>query len=425
MQLPFERYQLDNGLSVILHRDPSLPIVAVNLWFRVGAKDEVPGRSGFAHLFEHLMFMGTDAVPNFDILLEDGGGWSNASTSEDRTNYYAVGPATLIDTLLYLDADRLANLGRSMTQEKLELQRSVVLNERRQSYENAPYAKAWLEIPPGMYPAGHPYAHPVIGSVEDIQAATLEDVRDFFDTYYAPANATLVVAGDFDPAAVKARIDQTFGLIPARPAPPAITVAPVSLPTQATVTLYDRVEVPKLILLWHSPSFLAPGDAEMDVTSSVLSKGKSSRLYKRLVYERQIASSVVAMQSSGLASLFIIEVTAERGSDLQALEAAVDEVLEELIATGPTTDELERAINGIETSFIRQLQAVARRADLLNQYAFYTDTPDYLARDMARYAQIAPTQVHQVLRQVLAGGSQKRMRIEILPMSDAPAAPTP
>ena len=213
VELTYEQYKLPNGLNVILMPDPTLPQVVVNLWYGVGAKDEVEGRTGFAHLFEHLMFMGTTRLPGsgFDDLMEASGGHNNAWTSEDATDYYDVGPSNLVDTLLWMEADRMEGLSRAMTQEKLDLQRDVVRNERRQSYEDAPYGEIWLVMPEAMYPAGHPYAHTVIGSHEDLQAATVDDVVGFFNTWYVPGNASLVVAGDFDPAAVKITIERLFG----------------------------------------------------------------------------------------------------------------------------------------------------------------------------------------------------------------------
>ncbi|HNH46811.1 MAG TPA: pitrilysin family protein, partial [Myxococcota bacterium] len=218
-EIPFERYELPNGLQVILHEDHSLPQVVVDIWYQVGSKDEAKGRSGFAHLFEHLMFMGTNRLPGsgFDSTMEAYGGWNNAWTMEDATNYYDVGPANLLPLFLWLEADRMQDLAVAMTQEKVDLQREVVRNERRQSYEDEPYGAAWLEVPRLLYPEGHPYAHTVIGSHEDLQAASLQDVKDFFTAWYVPNNASLVVAGDFNPAEVKPLIERSFGHLPMRP----------------------------------------------------------------------------------------------------------------------------------------------------------------------------------------------------------------
>jgi predicted Zn-dependent peptidase len=229
--LKYEKYKLDNGMTVILHEDHSLPVAGVNLWYRVGSKDEPQRRSGFAHLFEHLMFMGTERVPGnkFDTIMEGGGGANNASTSSDRTNYFSSGPAPLLPTLLWLEADRLEDLARTMDQEKLDKQRDVVRNERRQSYENRPYGKVELEIPEIMYPAGHPYHIPVIGTHEDLEAATVSDVKDFFATFYVPANVALCVAGDFDPKVIRPLITDLFGGLPHGGTPKRRTAEPAKL----------------------------------------------------------------------------------------------------------------------------------------------------------------------------------------------------
>jgi len=282
-EIPFTRYRLPNGLLVILLEDHRLPLVAVNLWYQVGSKDEPAGRSGFAHLFEHLMFMGTDGVPypQFDAMMERAGGWNNATTSEDRTNYFESGAKNLLPTFLYLEADRMATLGVSMTGEKLGAQRDVVRNERRQSYENRPYGKAFLELPRLLYPEGHPYREPVIGSHEDLERATVDDVKDFFGKFYFPGNASLVIAGDFDPEAARLGVEKCFGALPCRPAverkrdyPPARIDAPIR------VTIRDEVELSLTLSVWHSPAAYQEGDADMDVIALILGSGNSIRLYR-------------------------------------------------------------------------------------------------------------------------------------------------
>ena len=252
LSIPYERYQLDNGLDVILHIDPTSPQVVVNTWYDVGAKDEVEGRTGFAHLFEHLMFMGTIRLPDdgFDVQMERHGGWNNAWTSEDATDYFDVGPSHLARLLIWMEADRMDGLSKAMSQEKLDKQREVVRNERRQSYEDSPYGVAWIALPETMYPAGHPYAHTVIGSHEDLEAATVEDVITFFDTWYVPSNAGLVVAGDIDADQTRAWIDQTFGTLPRRDSPQR-AAAPALLdgPVQALTELTDQVQASRWMLI--------------------------------------------------------------------------------------------------------------------------------------------------------------------------------
>ena len=301
LSVPFEKYRLDNGFTVILHEDHRLPIAAVDLWYRVGAKDEPVKRSGFAHLFEHLMFMGTWRAPEgeFDQLMEKGGGANNATTSSDRTNYFSWGPANLLPTLLWLEADRLEHLGDAMNQKKLDLQREVVRNERRQSYENEPYGMAELEIDGLMYPEGHPYHIPVIGTHEDLVAATVDDVKGFFATWYVPNNCSLVVAGDFDPASTKKLIASLFGSLPKKPEPPHRDAAPVRLEKKKEKTLTDaNVQFPRVSMVWHSPKAMAPGDAECDIIGKILSDGIISRLQKRLIYDETLANSVMAFQQS-------------------------------------------------------------------------------------------------------------------------------
>jgi len=406
-RLAFEEVTLANGMKVVLHEDHTLPIVALNLWYKVGSRDEQPGRSGFAHLFEHLMFMGTERVPNFDVVMEGGGAWNNASTSEDRTNYYSVGPANMVDTLLWLDADRLDSLDDTMTQAKLDLQRDVVRNERRQSYENQPYGQTWLIIPNEMYPEGHPYHDPVIGSHEDLESATVDDVVSFFRTWYIPANASLVLAGDFDPEKVKPLIEDYFGSIESNPPPASLGEVPMPTFAAKTVAITDDVQLPQVTMVWHSAPFMKPGDAELDVASSVLAGSKNSRLYKSLVYDKEIANDVSAYQASmSLSSLFIIEATAQPGHTLEELEAAIDAELQTLRTEVPTQRELDRAKNNIETNFVRRIEAVNARADLLNQYLFLTGSPDYLQQDLARYQAITPEDVQKVVSETLLEGNR-------------------
>ena len=386
--IALERYRLPNGLNVILHADDALPQVVVNLWYNVGSKDESPGRSGFAHLFEHLMFMGSARVPTggFDQLLEAQGGFNNAWTSEDATDYYEIGPSHLLETMLWLEAERMESLGRAMTQEKLDLQRDVVRNERRQSYEDQPYGGAWLAIGGALYPPDHPYHHPVIGSHEDIIAATLDDVRGFFDRWYQPDNASLVVAGDFEPTAAREAIARWFGALPAAGVTHAPPAAQPDLPQVPLVELTDSVQVAQTMLIWHSPPAFADGDAELDLLSTVLSQGRSSRLYRRLVYDEGRAMEVEASQmSQRLGSLFLITARPTEKATIEELEEAIFEELERLAERGPTADELDRARNQEELSMLRSLESLQGRALALNRYQASLGEPDGAARDLARY----------------------------------------
>jgi len=387
--IEFEKYELPNGMTVILHEDHSLPVVGINTWFRVGSKDEAMGRSGFAHLFEHLMFMGTERVPGnqFDVLMESGGGWNNASTSFDRTNYFSNGPSSLLPTLLWLDADRLEDLARTMTQEKLDLQRDVVRNERRQSIENQPYGKAELAITEIMFPAGHPYHFEVIGTHEDLENAALQDVKDFYALFYVPNNASLVVAGDFDPGRIKPLIADLFGTLPRGIEPPHRSAPPVALDRVVRAVTLDAVQLPKVCFVYHAPPELEEGQAEMDLVAAVLGDGKSSRLYKRLIVQDALASEVsVYVYPAKLQSTFRIDVAALPGVDLDRIEAVVDEELARLPDDGIPAAELEPRKAAIELAKLAALQSVAARADKLNEYEYHWGNPDGFKRDLRGYA---------------------------------------
>ncbi|MBB6097464.1 putative Zn-dependent peptidase [Deinobacterium chartae] len=409
-----EKYTLPNGMTVILNPDRSVPLVTVNLWYRVGAKDEPAGRSGFAHLFEHLMFMGTQRVPTgqFDAIMEGGGGRNNASTAADRTNYYNTAPSNQLATLLWLEADRLEALGKNIDQKKLDLQRDVVLNERRQRVENSPYGEAYEAINRLMYPAGHPYATGVIGSPEDLRAATVNDVQNFFATYYVPSNASLVVAGDFDPAQVKPLIASLFGTLPRGNDVPRKEVPPVNFRGVKRVTYADAVSRSKVIMAWHSPAFYAPGDAELDLAAAVLSDGVSSRLYQELVVRRELATSVAAYQSSKqLGSLFFVEADLAEGKNVADLEAAIDEALRNFAAQGPTQEELARQSAKIEFGLVASLQSVEDRADQLNSNEFYLGDPGAFDRVLDRYRKATPQSVKDTVAQVLNPDNRLIMRV--------------
>ncbi len=410
----FEKYELPNGMTVILHEDHALPVACVNIWYHVASKDEPQGRSGFAHLFEHLMFMGTKRVPgsDFDNIMEAGGGWNNASTSEDRTNYFEMGPSELLPTLLWLEADRLEGLGEFMTQEKLDKQLAVVRNERRQSYENAPYGKSELRVYEMMFPEGHPYHIPVIGTHEDLTAATVDDVKNFFATYYIPSNASLVVAGDFDPAEIKPLIASLFGTLPRGSDVVHAKADPVTLTDVTRLTETDSVQFARTQMVYHSPAQFAPGDAEADLTAAILSSGISSRLYQKLVYENELAVSVSAYQASMLlGSLFYIEATARPGVSLDTIEETIDQVLAEFAAKGPTAEELERQQAQIEYGALSRLQSILAKADRLNQYDFYFGEPNAFARDLDRYRNATPAGVRKWAAKILTPDARLILRV--------------
>ncbi len=421
LEIPFTKRTLPNGLTVILHEDHALPLVAVNALVKVGSHFEERGRTGFAHLFEHLMFMGTQRAPTrmFDAWMEAEGGSNNAWTSEDRTDYHDVGPTHSLPLLLWLEADRFASIGPEMTKDKLDAQREVVRNERRQSYENQPYAKLDLRLPELLYPEGHPYHHPVIGSHEDLQAATVDDVKAFFARWYAPNNISLVVAGDIDPAKVGPEIERLFGSMPRVDVPPdAVPPTPV-LKGVVRETLPDDVKLPKIVMAWHSPRHFAPGDAELDLLGEILQHGKASRLYKALVYDHPLAQEVRAEQhSQELSSYFTVEAIAQPGTSLDALEKAIDAELARVTAAPPSAEELARAQNQFETSFVTRLQSVPARASQLNQYQQSVGDPGYAEKDLARYRAATPAAVQAIARQVLDPNA--RVILRVVP-KDAPA----
>jgi zinc protease len=399
LEVPYRLFTLANGLTVILHQDTSVPIVAVNLWYHVGSANERPGRTGFAHLFEHLMFEGSKHVPEgaFDTLLEGAGGNNNGSTDNDRTNYVIEVPSNAIELALFLESDRMAYLLDTMTPERVNGQRDVVKNERRQSFENRPYGMASIELDTMLWPANHPYSWPTIGHMEDLTAASHEDVVAFFKRYYAPNNASLSIAGDIDFDRTKALVEKWFNEVP-RGAPVEPVAPPAAyLNESKRKTITDRVRLPRLYLGWLTPRRYAPGDSALDVVSSVLADGKNSRLYKRLVYDTQMAQDVSAFQQSGaLGSSFLIVATARPGTSIADIQKVIDEELERLRREPPAPREIERAINQTEASFFRRMERVGGfggKADQLNGYFVAGGVPDFFAEDLARYTSLSPSDV--------------------------------
>ncbi len=400
--IPFEKYTLPNGLEVILSQDHTAPVIAVDTWYHVGSGDEMPGHTGFAHLFEHLMFMGSQHVPTgqFDQLLEAAGGNNNGSTTEDRTNYYETVPSNALPLALYLDSDRMGFLLQALDSPKVDLQRNVVKNERRERVDNVPYGRSDETILAALYPKSHPYSWPVIGSMADLSAASLEDVKTFFRTYYAPNNATLVIVGDFNADSAKALVKRYFADIPrgpqlpARPSPAAIVI-----PRDTFIVLQDRVQLPRVYYTWPTVRDFAPDDAALTVLSSVLANGKNSRLYKRLVYDLQIAQDVSAYQDGmKLAGYFQIVVTPRKGIEPTRIDSIVREELAKLQRDGITSRELARVQNSTRSQFLRSLGTDLGRAQLLNDYNYFAGDPDYIRRDAARYDAVTRGDVQRVAR---------------------------
>jgi zinc protease len=419
LDVAFRQFTLDNGLNVILHRDATVPIAAVNVWYHVGSANEKPGRTGFAHLFEHLMFEGSKNVPEgaFDTLLEAAGGDNNGSTNGDRTNYVIDVPANALELALFLESDRMGYLLDTTTPELVDGQRDVVKNERRQSYENRPYGMAELALDELLWPEGHPYHWPTIGYMEDLTAASYDDVKAFFATYYAPNNASLVIAGDIDLDATQALVQKWFAEIPrgADVAPVAPPAAQLTSVTRKTLT--DRVGLERLYLAWLTPRHFAPGDAALDIVSAVLTGGKNSRLYKRLVYDLQIAQDVTAYQASAaMGSQFQIVATARPGHTAAELNVVIDEELARLQREPPVAREVERAVNQMEASFYRGMERVGGfggKADALNAYFAAGGGPDYFAEDLARYKSLSPDDVQAAAAQWLP--RERRIELVVVP----------
>jgi len=423
LSVAVEEFTLPNGLHVILHRDASIPTVTVNVWYHVGSGSEKPGRTGFAHLFEHLMFEGSKHVKegDFDNLLEAAGANNNGSTTEDRTNYYIEGPRSALELMLFLDSDRMAYLLDTMSPERVDGQRDVVKNERRQGVENRPYGMAELEIGQMLYPKNHPYHWPVIGHMEDLTAASHQDVVDFFKTYYAPNNASLVVAGDIDLADARRLVEKWFAEVPRGADVPPIAPPSAQLTQVVSKTMTDRVQLPRIYMSWLSPASLTPGDAELDLVASLLSNGKNSRLYKRLVFDLQIAQEVAAMQqSAALGSSFLVVATARppkagetHEGNIARIKAIVDEEIAKLQNTEPSAREMERAVNQFEAQFFDANERLGRRADMLNRYYTLTGNPDYFNEDLARYRALSPNDISAAARKWLP--ASRRVEITVLP----------
>ncbi len=393
---------LDNGLELVLHEDHRTPIVAVEVWYHVGSKDEPAGRQGFAHLFEHLMFQGSKHVPEdtyFRFLERAGATNVNGTTSEDRTNYFETVPKNRLELALWLESDRMGFLLDHVDNQTFAGQREVVKNERRQNYQNAPYGLVGQYVDEALFPPTHPYHHLAIGSPEDLDAASLDDVKRFFRTWYVPNNATLVVAGDIDPEATQKLVEQYFGPIPSSPLPERPAAAKVQLSGETRLEIEAGVELPRVVVSWVTPAFFTPGDGELDLLARALTAGKTSRLYKRLVYTDQIAQEVSAFQGSRqFGSTFHISATAKPGHSPEELLKAIDEELAKLRDAGLDDAEMSR----VRTAFVADeafgLEGVGARASLINSYVHYTGDPGFLPKDLARYQNATAAGVRDAAR---------------------------
>ena len=424
-RIAFEKYRLENGLEVILHEDHRTPVVAINVWYHVGSKDEAPGKNGFAHLFEHVMFQGSRHVGEdmfFKYLERAGVSDRNGTTNTDRTNYFETLPSNQLDLALWLESDRMAFLLDHADQKTFENQREVVKNERRQNYENAPYGLVISQLRENLFPGDHPYRLLTIGSPEDLDRASLDDVKAFFRSFYLPNNASLVVAGDINPAQAREQIARYFAPIVAGAAPPVkVQPTPSTLATTRRLRLEAEVELPRLYVYWATPPAFTQNDAELDAVAMILEKGKSSRLHRRLVRELKIAQDVSAYQGSmQLASEFGVIVTLQKGKDPEEALKVIDEELQKLRTTPPSEAEVERARAQLLSTLVFSNEKVTAKANLLNHYNQYTGDPGFIEKDMARYQSLKAADLSKAAATFLP--ADRRVIAVVHPTPGAPRA---
>ena len=418
INVPYTQLTLKNGLNVILHEDHSLPLISVNIWYHVGSSSEKSGRTGFAHLFEHILFEKSTNVPEGKFIqwIESRGGRFNGSTTQDRTNYFEDIPSNSLELALFLESDRMGFMLDVVTPELVDGQREVVKNERRQRYENQPYGRLRLALPSLLYDKNHPYSWPVIGSMDDLNAASDNDFINFYNDFYAPSNASMVIAGDFNTKETIKLIEHWFSDVPAGKKAPKISHPKPSLSIDKRVYFEDKVNLPLIHISWLTPPFFDEGDAELDILANILGGGKNSRLYKRLVYDEQIVQNISVYQSSQkLSSTFNIQAFIKPGVSLDEVEIKIYEEINKLFNENPSEREVQRGINQFEAYFIRSMEmntGSSGKADALNRYYFYTGEPNYFNQDLNRYLQIKPEDISFVAKKYL---SQNKVTISIVP----------
>jgi len=424
--VPFTDERLPNGLRLIISEDHLVPVVAVNVWYDVGSKHEQPGRTGFAHLFEHVMFQGSRHVAKAEhiALIQAAGGTMNGTTWLHRTNYFETVPSHQLELALWLEADRLGTLLDALSQENLDNQRAVVKNEKRVSYDNQPYGTWQEKLLSHLYPPDHPYHHPTIGSMEDLDAASLEDVSTFFATYYAPNNAVLSIVGDVDPAQARAWVDRYFGSIAANPAIPAFAMdlLPLTLGGESRETVEDRVPLPRIYAAWRAPELGDERLYALEIAAQVLAGGKGSRLHRRLVREGRIAQDVALFEMSlaGGPPVVMGWATVRPEATIEAVETAFLEEIGRLATEEITEDELLRAQALIETDELASLQRVGERADRLSMYATLVDEPDEINRQLERYLAVTAADVREVCAALLV--EDNRVMLTYVPAAGSGSA---
>jgi predicted Zn-dependent peptidase len=424
-KIPVERYRLDNGLEVLLHPDRTVPLVYVSLWYHVASGDETPGKTGFAHLFEHMMFQGSQHVgedQHFKVLKKVGVSVINGSTNTDRTNYFEQVPSHQIETALWLESDRMGYMLPLLTAASLDNQREVVRNERRQNYDNVPYGKDRFVTNQLLYAEGHPYRYLTIGRHEDLARASLEDVKNFFRTWYVPSNATLMIAGDIEIPQAKKLVDKWFGTFPktTRPVHHEVPPTPVTAPKREVVT-DDFAKLRRIHYAWHSPKAFAPGEAEMDIVSSVLGRPGTGRLYKILVHDKQWAQSVgVFQQGQGFSGIFHVTADLKPDADVAAVEAVLDQEIERVTKEPISERERKRVITEAEAGLVRGLEPLAARGESLQRFNHFLGEPDSFTRVLDNFRNATPDGIRATAARFL--GKQNRIEVVTMP-AGTPAKP--
>lgn len=428
MQIPIETFRLDNGLLVTLSQDNTAPIVAVNLWYHVGSANEKEGRTGFAHLFEHMLFQGSEHVganEHFE-LVQRAGGTLNGSTWLERTNYFETVPSNQLELALWLEADRMGALLPAMTQKKLDTQRDVVKNERRWSVDNQPYGTWWEKLPALAFPESHPFHHSLIGSMEDLSAASLEDVETFFKTFYTPDNAVLSIAGDFDSQEARRLVEKHFGGIPRGKGKPPLGRMDLDPCFGQTVreVVEDDVSLPRIYTAFRSPIFGSDGYYTASITGAILGMKQGSRLYRSLVREKQIAAdaSAFTFDLAKGSDLLIVDVTARPETTVENLEAHIDREIDELVANGVSQQEVDRAIALIQTDMITAMQSASERADRLSMFATLLGDPALINAQAERYGAVTAEKVNQFARERL--GADNRAKLVYVPRAQSDEVPS-
>jgi zinc protease len=425
LKIPFERVTLANGLNVLLAPDHTTPRATVDVWYHVGSKNEVPGRTGFAHMFEHVMFTGSGHVPYglHDRLTEGVGGDNNGSTNNDRTNYYENVPTNYLESALWLEADRMGFLLDKLDSAKFAAQRDIVQNERRQGTDNQPYGRAFEIMTTALYPAANPYSWPVVGYIAELQKASVEDVKDFFRLYYSPSNATIAIVGDFDPAQAKAWITKYFNDLPRGNPIVRPNVAPATVAVEKRLVFEDRVQVPRLYVRWPTVGVKDADNYALNFLGQVLTASRTARLTKTLVYDRQSAASAFAGQTSREAlGDFGITITPRPGHSLTEIEATTDSVIDRLKREGPTEEELARARAGIEFGFVSSLESSLGKAEILNTGLVFYGDPGFFKTQYTKLRSVTTDDVKRVANKYLGPG---RVVLSVVPLGKPDQAAKP